>query len=239
MSKVFTGVRTPQPPMASTGLACATISGSNVVTSAAAFGSVVAGQPVKGTGVRNGSVVGVVNSTSSITLVDSVTGKAMPCTATGSPTLAFGYGTPAAYAAGDVVGFQFPILTPAGADGVYEGGKKIIFIQGISETAISYAMTLWIFRDQNFTEAADSAAFAPTAEDLRTRLLCVVPLVNTTAFVALLTHGAGNPAVLTMVNPPQIPLDQGANFGLLVAQAAFTPAAVDDFSLKLHFEENQ
>ena len=154
---------TYQPDISTSALTCLTTGGSPTVTSAAQFGSVLAGQRVFGAGIQFGTTVLSKTDASTITL-------SKPATATsGGVSLQFSYFTGSqAYTAGDVLGFPFPVYL-----------KKINQIMVIDVEKAIVAVKLYFFSGP-FAPTADNAAFAPADADARL-ILWYASYTNTVA----------------------------------------------------------
>lgn len=201
------------PTISTTALTCVTTIGSPTVTSAAQFGSVVAGQRIVGAGIPFGSKVLARATTSSLTICNSA-GQSVNATATSaSVSLQFGYFTSAIYSAGDALGFPFPI-----------GTKKINNVIVVDDIKVIAAVKLLVF-GKKFVECADNAAFAITDADA----------TNIIGFLSLATSEVLSNNQLVAMAGTTLPIDVSAveKYGQLICVGTPTFTTVSNLTVNL------
>ena len=130
--------------------------------------------------------------------------------------------TAGAYQVNDAVG---GLLTFANAARVSGGGGVIKSLIIVDDALQSPQLELWLF-NQTFTAIADNAAWDPTEADLE-NLVGVITTDNG-AWFATASHSAAD-----VEASKRYDLAGTSLFGQLVTREIFTPAAIDDITVKM------
>lgn len=202
---------TPVIGTVAAGIATAGSSGQKILTSAALFGSVVAGQKVYGPGIEFGTKVASVETTSSLTLDKNIT-------LTGAKTVQFSYFASTAYSAGDCLGWPFEI--PLNKIG------NIFIIDIIKQIT---AAKLYVFSKVPATATLDNAAFAPPDADARN----LIGYYSLTGTVALSANQVIFPADTEL---PLAQVGDTAMYGQLVVVGTPTFTAINEITVNISGE---
>ena len=202
----------PTAGVLAAGLASTLVAGSTTVTSVALFGNVLAGQKVFGPGIPYGTTVTAKASPSSITISKAAT-------LAGAKTLQYGYFTAAIYAAGDALGWYFPIPLST-INGLFV----------VDKIKVITAVKLYIYEGEPVsTPQLDNAAYAPDDADAGK----LVGYYSLTGSVVLTNNQVVFPASAELPNTPICGRDL---WGQLVVVGTPTLTAIDNLILNISGE---